>query len=294
MKVGHRVPHKPAVMTRPRQIVRSMVRHWRRVVLVGFLGVVGGYGVTYALVSSGTSPTDRVTFLDDGRRIASLTYQNGEAGASRVLLVHGAPTDAGSWDTFVTSQAGAMEGLEIVAVDRLGSGNSARGAETSLGEQAQSLEPFITPGTVLVGHSYGGPVVLRAAAEFGDRLDGIVIVAGACDPYMQDAQWFRRLVDGAGALVPEPWHIANAELLALTDENLAMVGGLDSVRCPVVVVHGTWDPVCPHDGTIAYLQRALPNAASVEVVSIPRAGHNLHLHHTDEVAAAINSLTGRG
>ena len=273
-------------------IARACARRWRLLGASVLLLVALGYGATYAAVSLASSPTDDSIILHDGRALASVTLQRVQDGSHRVVLVHGAPADAGSWGKLVRTQQDMLGDNELLAVDRLGYGNSGREAETSLAAHARSLDALIEPGTILVGHSYGGPVVLRAAVEYSDRLGGIVLVAGACDPHMHDSQWFRKLVDAAGVATPGPWHNANAELLALTDENNAMIELLDRVTCPVVIVHGTWDPVCPHDGTVEYLRGALVNAETVEVVSLPRAGHNLHLSHPDEVAAAIASLAG--
>jgi pimeloyl-ACP methyl ester carboxylesterase len=227
--------------------------------------------------------------MGDGREVASMVMREGEG--TRVVLVHGAPADAGSWRRLVRSQGEMLEGLEVIAVDRLGYGNSTRGAETSLEAQAAGLAPVMREGCVLVGHSYGGPVVLRAAADYPEMVGGVVLVAGACDPWMQDAVWARQAGDAAGVLLPEAWRTANLELLALTDENRAMAAVLDRVRCPVVVVHGTWDPVCPHDGTVGYLEEALVNA-DVRVVSLARAGHNLHLSHAGVVAEAVQGVAG--
>lgn len=272
------------------RIVTTVRRRWRRLGAILAATTLVIYGIVYGVVSAATSSTGLAVSLPGGESLAYREIQPGATDAPRVILVHGAPADADSWTRLIRAEAEGFADAEVLAVDRLGYGNSSTPLQTSLAAHAASLEPLLTPGAVLVGHSYGGPVVLRAAAEYGDRLGGIVLVAGACDPYMHDAVWFRRLVDSAGVLIPRPWHNANAELLALTDENLAMVGTLDRVTCPVVIVHGSWDPVCPHDGTVGYLRGALTNAAEVRVVSIRRAGHNLHLSHTGVVGEAIRTL----
>jgi len=151
------------------------------------------------------------------------------------------------------------------------------------------VRPLLTPGTILVGHSYGCPAALRAAADYPELVGGLVLVAGACDAEMQDAIWARKLGVAFSFAMPDSWDTANRELLALTDENDAMRDLLDRVVCPVVIVHGTWDPVCPHDGTVQYLQGALVNA-DVRVVSLKHAGHNLHLTHPEVVAREIAAV----
>ena len=254
--------------------------------------LTSAYAVTYAIVEFQESPTNR--FQSTSSSDMYVAYRTHEGIATReapVVLVHGAPADASSWNRLLGSEAAKRSDARFIAIDRLGYGNSTPGAQLSLEQHAESLLPFIEEGTILVGHSYGGPVVLRAAAMFADRIDGVVIVAGACDPFMKDAQGVRRAVDAIAPIVPEPWEVANRELLALTEENRAMEAHLDRIRCPVEVIHGTWDPVCPHDGTVAYLERALPNA-DVNVVSLHRAGHNIHLDHPNEVINAVERIRG--
>jgi len=286
-----------------RTIARGLMRplrwvwsHKRRTARYGGASIVAAYSCVFLLVSCASSPTDQSTALNSGDRIAYLTSNEDTGLPGKVVLVHGAPADATSWNKLITNHRGPLP-REAVAIDRLGYGNSTSGRNTSLAQQAASLEPFLAPvhgrRPILVGHSYGGPVVLRAAVDYPDRVGGIVLVAGACDAYMNDSQWFRRSVDFIGIVVPEPWEVANAELLALTDENRAMESMLGRVVCPVVILHGTWDGVCPHDATIAYLQSRLVNAAEVRVVSLPRTGHNIHLSHPELIAEEVHRLAER-
>ncbi|MEM9347801.1 MAG: alpha/beta hydrolase [Planctomycetota bacterium] len=259
--------------------------------------LIFAYTMVFVGVSCSKSPTDRAMeypWVDGGsRQVAYFEREGGDPDRGRVVFVHGAPADAGSWMRLL-EQAALIEAAQLIAVDRLGYGNSMDGDELTLAGHAAAIEPLLaeTNGSrpIIVGHSYGGPVALRIAIDYPEKVGGLVLVAGACDAYMKDSQWFRRLVNTVQIVVPEDWERANRELLALTDENRAMEPMLDRVSCPVVIVHGTWDGVCPHDSTVAYLQDRLVNAASVRVVSIERARHNLQLTHVDEVIEAINSI----
>ena len=275
--------------------IRCVWRHKRASACGAVVTVVAGYTCLFVLVSCSTSPTAERFTLPDQDVLAYQSVAGGDAEGGRVLLVHGAPADAGAWDRLLDRPEEILA-AEISAVDRIGYGNSTKRDELTLAGHAASLMPLLE-GTnnrkpVVVGHSYGAPVALRLAVDAPDRVGAVVLVAGACDAYMKDSQGFRRAVDGGSALVPEPWARANRELLALTDENRAMEPLLGRVTCPVFIVHGTWDGVCPHDSTVAYLKDRLVNAAEVRVVSLDRAGHNLHLSHLDEVIEAINSAQG--
>ncbi len=261
-------------------------RNKARVGAYALLAIVGAYAVTYTLASDTTSTTDRATT----HALAYSLWTDPTAPSGRVVLVHGAPARATSWDTLIESMEtrSAFPAREVIAVDRPGYGNSAMPEDVSLAGQARAMRPLLDHDepVVLVGHSYGGPIALRAAIEYPHRIKAIVLLAGATDAYMDDSVFFRKTVEGLRAAVPDPWAVSNRELLALTDENRAMEPLLGRVTCHVIVVHGTWDPVCPHDSTVRYLRERLVNA-SLEVVSLQRTGHNVHSSHPDVVLNAI-------
>jgi len=270
-------------------------RHKLRCVGSGLALVIGAYSALFVLVSCAGSPTNLHTATPDGRTLAYQRFAGGGA-TGRLILVHGAPADASSWRHFVEQHAADLPYAEVLVVDRLGYGNSSPIDELTLAGHAVSLAPLLDTADgsrpVLVGHSYGGPVVLRVAAQYPGRVGGIILAAGATDPGMHDAVWFRESVDAVSAAVPQPWALANRELLALTAQNRAMTPLLPQVTCPVVVVHGTWDAVCPHDSTVAYLRGALVNAASLRVISLERVGHNVHLGHAHVIADEAAALHG--
>lgn len=275
-----------------RNVWAWMRSHKRRCAALAVGGVVLGYGVTYGVVASADSIASDIAVLQDGREIGFARWGS-EAPRVRIVLVHGAPADASCWNR-VRELANRIPDAEWIAVDRLGYGRSSPDCETRLAEHAQSLSQSLNDapsgGVILVGHSYGGPVVLRAAAAYPEKMKGIVLVAGACDAYMNDAQWFRKGVDALGKAVPPAWSHANRELLALTDENRAMEAILDRVTCAVSIIHGTWDPVCPFEGTTGYLTTRLVSATEVHVVEQPRALHNLHVTHAETVVGEIQRV----
>jgi pimeloyl-ACP methyl ester carboxylesterase len=256
-------------------------------------GVLVAYLVTYVVVETGRSPTASHMTTTDGRTLAYMqVHAEVRSDAIPVVLVHGAPADAGCWRRVWERMRPGFPGA-VYAIDRLGYGNSSPDEELSLDAHARAVHDFLATlpsPPALVGHSYGAPVVLRVAASWPKAVRGVILVAGACDPYMNDTQNLRRALDAVSPVVPTSWAHANAELLALTDENRAMEPDLGSVTCPVVMIHGTWDPVCPFQSTADYLRRALTHAAFFRVRAIPHAGHNVHLHHADVIVQEIDAL----
>ena len=103
----------------------------------------------------------------------------GDATGPRVILVHGTPGSASSWADYLLSPP---PGMEVLALDRPGFGSSSpAGAMTSLAAQAAAvaaLRPTDGRPVVLLGHSLGGPIVARVAAEHPARVTAIVLLEG--------------------------------------------------------------------------------------------------------------------
>jgi pimeloyl-ACP methyl ester carboxylesterase len=86
-----------------------------------------------------------------------------------VLLVHGAFTDASSWQAVVAELQ--LSGLDAIAV-----ANPLRGLATDAAYLASLAEEIDGP-VILVGHAYGGAVITVAGASTRNAL-GLVYVAG--------------------------------------------------------------------------------------------------------------------
>ena len=222
----------------------------------------------------------------------ALSYlRAGPDDARRLILVHGTPGDAAN---FLDYLAAPPDGWEVVSVDRPGFGMSSATGDASLtfGGQAAALEPLLVERDgrwpVLVGHSLGGPIVLRLAADYPDRIGGVVVLAGSVDPHLEYPRWY----NVAGAippfvwLLPEPLRRANDEVFAAQAGTEKLAADLHRVTCPVVIVHGDRDGLVPVQNA-DFLLEALPNASRVTLFLIPEAGHFLPWEHEATVRRAI-------
>jgi len=89
------------------------------------------------------------------------------------LLVHGSVVNAEStW----SAQRPLADRFEIVAPNRRGFPPGPDVAHVDFEDEAAWLEPFLTPGTHLVGHSYGGVISLLAAAQRSERLRSLTVI----------------------------------------------------------------------------------------------------------------------
>lgn len=88
--------------------------------------------------------------------------------APTVVLVHGAFADASSW-------AGVIDRLRRAGVAAVAPGNPLRSL-TADGEYIAGVVSQIVGPVLLVGHSYGGPVITYASSK-ADNVRGLVFVA---------------------------------------------------------------------------------------------------------------------
>jgi pimeloyl-ACP methyl ester carboxylesterase len=216
----------------------------------------------------------------------------GRNAPARVILVHGTPGEAAGWADYLLATPPAFE---LIALDRPGFGASApRAAVVSLRAQAAAVAALLPADgrkAVLVGHSLGGPIVARVAAEHPDRVHGLVLLAAAFDPALERIHALQRL--GAWppvrALLPRAIRNANEELLALEGELRELAADLGRIVAPTVVVHGTRDALVPY-ANVAFLHRRLTRVRSLRTVTLASRDHFLPWNCGREVWAAIAAV----
>jgi pimeloyl-ACP methyl ester carboxylesterase len=114
----------------------------------------------------------------------------------------------------------------MIAVDRPGFGQSESGREVkSLKRQAALLKPILDrnrsgSGTILVGHSFGGPVISRMAMDYSDQVGALIMISPTIDPELENTSWYQHLVKVPlfKILIPKNLITANQEILPLKGE----------------------------------------------------------------------------
>lgn len=229
--------------------------------------------------------------LNEPSRGYSISYlKEGDPEGQRVLFVHGTPGDAAGWTDYLMD---VPEGFEYVAADRPGFGESGPDdAVPSIEEQAAALVPLLevrkAGRTILVGHSLGGPIVARLAADHPEKISGLVILAGSLDPSLEEIHWVQYVGDmpPVSWLLPRMLRNANRELIPLQDSLLALQKVLPDVTAPVVIVHSRDDELVPF-ANVDYMERAFTRAAIVDVVALDGRNHFLPWNSKETVDAAI-------
>ena len=145
--------------------------------------------VQRAVVPAGPTHYVRQSVVVDGM---TLNYVSAGSGKP-VVLIHGNP---GSSEDYTLAVVGRLsESYYVVAFDRPGHGYSERqdSLQTTVEVQARiirdALQKLALEKPVLVGHSWGGSLVLAAAVAHGKDLAGVVLLAPAAYPSVNIEWW---------------------------------------------------------------------------------------------------------
>jgi len=232
-------------------------------------------------------------FIIDGRGHRVSMVQGGDPSARRVIYIHGTPGDANAWADFVLDP---VEGTHSIALDRPGFGKSEpQGAVPSLREQAMAIEPLLgvrgEDMPILVGHSLGGPIIARVAADYPDRVGGIVIVAGSLDPALEEVLMIQHVGEFAPvrAVLPRFLENTNRELMPLKGELEELKGLLPLIRCPVVIIHGTKDGLVPYSN-VEFMKANFPSETIRHIETIEGGNHFIPWGRPDTIRDAVKRL----
>jgi pimeloyl-ACP methyl ester carboxylesterase len=216
--------------------------------------------------------------------------ESGAPNGRLVVFVHGTPGDAHGWADYLMH---VPDGFRYLELDRPGFGTSGPDeAVTSLPEHAAAVAAIIRAQhagpAILVGHSYGGPVVVQTAVDDPDLVSALVILAGSVDPAQEDVPFVQYMGDTwpVRALLPRAIRNANREIIYLKAELDRLEPRLASIKVPVVIVHGMKDDLVPF-ANVAFLKTHLTGARSLSVDDMPEQNHFLPWNAKGHVVAAL-------
>lgn len=212
-----------------------------------------------------------------------------------LIFIHGSPSAWNSFEHFMKDPS-LLFHYRMVSVDRPGFGYSDFGDAVSLAEQSLLLFPIIDAvkngkPVFLAGHSLGGPLVIKMAADYPGTVKGIMLMAGSVDPALEPAENWRMLAAKFPFyyLLPGAFRPSNTELVYFKKDVIALADDFSKVTCEVYLLHGdkdTWVPV----GNVDYARKKLVNAAKVETLIFKGGNHFIPWTFKKEVAEALISM----
>ena len=221
--------------------------------------------------------------------------ETGQKDKPTLFFVHGSP---GSWDAYKNylKDSLLLKKHRMIAIDRPGFGYSNFGEPQNLGTQAEIISKFINAlkinsKIILVGHSMGGPVIVKMATLSTDKYDELFILAGAIDPNAEKPEVWRKIImtKPLRYLIPGALRPSNDELWWLKQDLIVMKSDLKNIKNKVMIIHGTKDPLVPYSN-MAFMQKNFVNAKSIDTLSIKGANHFIPWEHFETIRQALLSI----
>lgn len=260
---------------------------------------------------------ERFTIHVDG--LPAAVWRSGDGPA--LLLAHGVGPGTTAAANFGPLLPALARRFSVFATDLMGFGASGRKCSAPYFDVALwlcQLEAILdgspAPWTIC-GNSVGGALALKVAARRSDRCAGVVAIGAPCAPFVMPAalRAFWRapnsIADLAAAMRPlsaarshPPTEIVEERYrifadpaernyfagmverdgAALIDELALTPDEAARIACPVTLVYGREDAVCPPD---AILPRILPLLPRADVVLLGGCGHTVAQERGDALLA---------
>ncbi len=189
----------------------------------------------------------------DGEEARNLHYvTTGNPDGQLLIFIHGAP---GDWQTFrpYLEDPELLEQFRMISVDRPGYGLSDLGnVERSPAQQAKLISLAVSENQsvhdpIIVGHSFGGPVVTRMIMDQPDTFAHGIILAGPLDPAEEEKPWWEHVAHFPPVrwILPKDIFVTSEEIYTLEGELEEMLPLWETINTPMTIVHGTEDSLVP-------------------------------------------------
>ncbi|HSF45929.1 MAG TPA: alpha/beta hydrolase [Chitinophagaceae bacterium] len=230
---------------------------------------VNGKDIHYAMVGNDTLPT--------------------------LVFLHGSPS---AWNAFLSymQDPELLFHFRMVSIDRPGFGFSDFGYALPLDEQSKLLMPVFreirnNKPIYLAGHSLGGPLVVKMAADAPDLFAGIMLISGSVDPGLEPREQWRFFMENAPFkyFLPGSFRPSNTELVYFKKDVIALVPDFLKVKCAVYLVHGDKDTWVP-PANVEFAKQKLVNASKVKVLMLPGGTHFIPWTKKKEITDEMVSM----
>jgi len=223
---------------------------------------------------------------------------SGNKNKRPLLFVHGSPGSWEAWAHFLVNTK-LQENYHIISVDRPGYGGSEDGrVEPSIKTQSELIWASLNENksglpAIIVGHSFGGPVIAQLAMSYSEKVAGLLFVATSVSPEFEKIKWYQYPATWwpIRSLIPNKLRVCNEEIFPLKDELLRMLNDWKNIKAKVVIVHGEEDPLVPIGNTDFLVQR-LNSKNILKVNRVPKLNHFVPWLRPDLILDGILTLEG--
>jgi pimeloyl-ACP methyl ester carboxylesterase len=236
----------------------------------------------------------RFTFVYVGK--VKLHYvKQGNDTLPTIFIVHGSP---GSWKRYrqYLMDTDLLKHFRVIAIDRPGFGYSNPGHAYHLDEQSKLIYGIVQQeqngkAFNLVGHSLGGPIIVKLAQDHPEAYSSLTILAGSISPYDEPKEKWRAIFvySPLGWLWPRPFRVCNTEIWYFKKDLWQLDTCYNRLTMPVTFIHGDKDPLVTVK-TVAYGTKKLAFNKRVKVIIIPGANHYIPYEHFDIIKAHLLTL----
>jgi pimeloyl-ACP methyl ester carboxylesterase len=212
-----------------------------------------------------------------------------------LFFVHGSP---GSWNVFkrYLQDLDLLRKYRMISIDRPGFGYSEFNNVKNLDDQSMIISPLLASlrnnkPFFLIGHSLGGPLIVKLYLDNARLISGLVVLAGSLDPNAEKPERWRPVLfrTPLNYFVPGAWRPSNEELWYLKKDLQDLDNNLNKVTCPVWLLHGTKDDLVPFSN-VDYAKQKFIHASKLMVIALPNANHFIPWTHFREIKEVLLSL----
>ena len=218
-------------------------------------------------------------YVHEGRKIRFVELGQ-DSTRPVILFCHGSPSSLSMFDVFL-KDPDLLNQAQLVSVDRPGYGLSDFGkVEPSIARQAEHIAPLLQRykdrPIILVGSSYGGPVVARLAMMHPELVHHLVFISASVAPGREKtygvSHWMKR--PWLGWMFPKVLRMATTEKLNHERALREIEGDWSKIKAQVTIFHGTADRLIYPDNA-TYARERLCNAEKVDVCFVEAIGHTI-------------------
>jgi pimeloyl-ACP methyl ester carboxylesterase len=219
----------------------------------------------------------------------------GDEHLPTLFFVHGSP---GSWlgyKNYLLDQQ-LQKHFRMIAIDRPGFGCSHAGHAYRLSEQSELIHHIVKhelngKNFHLIGHSLGGPIIVKMAQDYPQYYASLTILAGAISPYHEPKEIWRHLFMSTALqyLLPVKLRTSNREIYYFKKALYQLDQKYERLTMPVTFIHGSKDPLVTVNN-VHYGLDKLKNNRNVQAIIIEGANHFIPWEHFNTVKTHLLSV----